>query len=195
MSRYITLAEAASYLDVSKATLRNWDRAGKLRAVRHPINRYRVYDFDDLRRLRPQLSLLENGPATVGDVEKPLDLRATKKLISRLHAIMRDEDGGSNIIERFDELTKILFTKLAAEQDDRGDAFLYHEEESDAQYVARLRKLHETYAKKNDKFVPAAFSKIKCTDSALRECGLALSAVSFGSAAFDVKGLAYEEIK
>src|SRR2546423_15369880 len=43
MPSLVTLAEAASYLGVSKATLRNWDREGKLKAHRHPLNRYRVY--------------------------------------------------------------------------------------------------------------------------------------------------------
>ena len=51
MSTFVTLAEAASYLGVSKATLRNWDKAGKLRAVRHPINKYRVYALNDLQQI------------------------------------------------------------------------------------------------------------------------------------------------
>ena len=42
---FVTLQEAASYLGVSKATLRNWDKAGKLRATRHPVNDYRVYSL------------------------------------------------------------------------------------------------------------------------------------------------------
>ena len=33
MSDYVTLAEASSYLGVSKATLRNWDKTGKLKAL------------------------------------------------------------------------------------------------------------------------------------------------------------------
>ena len=44
MPTLITLTEAATFLGVSKATLRNWDNDGKLVAVRNPINGYRQYD-------------------------------------------------------------------------------------------------------------------------------------------------------
>jgi len=48
---YITVRQAALMLGVSAATLRNWDRAGKLKAKRHPINGYRLYSVEDLQRL------------------------------------------------------------------------------------------------------------------------------------------------
>lgn len=41
--RYLTIKEAAKILGVSPLTLRNWDKKGKLKAVRHPINNYRLY--------------------------------------------------------------------------------------------------------------------------------------------------------
>jgi predicted site-specific integrase-resolvase len=44
----VRVGEAASILGVSAKTLRNWDRTGKLKARRHPINRYRVYLRDEL---------------------------------------------------------------------------------------------------------------------------------------------------
>ena len=39
----LTIKAAAEVLSVSKATLRRWDKAGKLRAKRHPMNGYRLY--------------------------------------------------------------------------------------------------------------------------------------------------------
>ena len=45
---YLTVGEAADFLGVSKDTLRRWDRAGKLKARRHPISRYRLYTRDEL---------------------------------------------------------------------------------------------------------------------------------------------------
>jgi len=48
---YLTVAEAAELLGVSASTLRNWDRAGKLKASRHPMNGYRLYESADLLRL------------------------------------------------------------------------------------------------------------------------------------------------
>ena len=41
--KYYTINQAAKILGVTPLTLRNWDRRGKLKAYRHPINNYRVY--------------------------------------------------------------------------------------------------------------------------------------------------------
>jgi excisionase family DNA binding protein len=48
---YLTVSEAAAYLGVSASTLRNWDRAGKLKPRRHPMNKYRLYHKDDLVKI------------------------------------------------------------------------------------------------------------------------------------------------
>src|SRR6185503_19532347 len=47
-SQYRTVGEAAEFLGVSSATLRNWDRTGKLKPRRHPQNGYRIYLHEDL---------------------------------------------------------------------------------------------------------------------------------------------------
>ena len=72
---FVTLNEAASYLGVSKATLRNWDKSGKLRAVRHPVNGYRVYALPHLQAIQSQLSL-EIFPAPEPTLQT-MDVRAT----------------------------------------------------------------------------------------------------------------------
>ena len=51
MNNYLSVSGAASFLGVSASTIRNWDRAGKLKAVRHPINNYRLYDRRQLQDL------------------------------------------------------------------------------------------------------------------------------------------------
>jgi len=48
---YLRISEAAEYLGVSPNTLRNWDRAGKVVAHRHPVNRYRLFRRQDLDAL------------------------------------------------------------------------------------------------------------------------------------------------
>ncbi len=48
---YITIKQAAKILGVSPLTLRNWDKNGKLKAHRHPMNNYRVYKIDDLEKV------------------------------------------------------------------------------------------------------------------------------------------------
>lgn len=48
---YLTVAQAAEYLGVSASTLRNWDRTGKLKARRHPLNGYRLYRREDMDQI------------------------------------------------------------------------------------------------------------------------------------------------
>lgn len=47
----MTITEAAEFLGVSASTLRNWDRPGKLKAARNPMNGYRLYRREDIQAL------------------------------------------------------------------------------------------------------------------------------------------------
>jgi len=53
--RLISIKEASSMLGVSKLTLRNWDKDGKLSAFRNPINNYRVYQLEDIEKIINQI--------------------------------------------------------------------------------------------------------------------------------------------
>lgn len=55
LSDYLTVGEAAEKLGVSPSTLRNWDRLGKLKARRHPMNGYRLYKYTELVALKAQI--------------------------------------------------------------------------------------------------------------------------------------------
>ena len=55
LENYLTVKDAAAFLGISPSTLRNWDRKGKLKARRHPINGYRLYERRDLQRLLDSL--------------------------------------------------------------------------------------------------------------------------------------------
>ncbi len=48
LSEYLSISEAAKFIGVTPLTLRNWDKAGKLKAIRNPINGYRMYDKGEL---------------------------------------------------------------------------------------------------------------------------------------------------
>ena len=65
MNSLLTVSGAAALLGVSTSTIRNWDRAGKLKAIRHPINNYRLYERQQLQALLDRLtqnnSLLERS--------------------------------------------------------------------------------------------------------------------------------------
>ena len=54
-SEYLTVGGAAATLGVSRSTLRNWDKAGKLKAHRHPMNGYRIYRRSELEALLQEL--------------------------------------------------------------------------------------------------------------------------------------------
>ena len=51
LSEYLRISEAAEYLGVSPNTLRNWVNAGKVAAIRHPVNGYRLFKLEDLDAL------------------------------------------------------------------------------------------------------------------------------------------------
>ena len=59
LSQYLTVSEAAENLGVSPSTLRNWDRVGKFKARRHPLNSYRLYLREDLKKLLDKVNQKE----------------------------------------------------------------------------------------------------------------------------------------
>ena len=61
---YVQIKEAAALLGVAENTLRNWERSGKLRVYRHPINNYRLYKRADIAAL---LAAIDTPPALVPD--------------------------------------------------------------------------------------------------------------------------------
>ena len=69
-SKFYTVKQAASVLGISISTLRNWDRLGKVKAYRHPVNQYRLYSPAELDVLHRSISGREtdssNGRAEPG---------------------------------------------------------------------------------------------------------------------------------
>lgn len=57
MDKYLTISEAAEILNVSPETLRRWDRGGKFKSSRHPINNYRVYSHEQVDDFVEELQL------------------------------------------------------------------------------------------------------------------------------------------
>ncbi len=56
--KYLKIKEVAELFGVTPLTLRNWDKAGKLKAYRHPINNYRLYKPEEIEIL---LRKIESG--------------------------------------------------------------------------------------------------------------------------------------
>ncbi len=60
-NKLYTVAQVADLLSVSKQTVRNWDKNGKLKAIRHPINDYRMYPENQVLALDKEGLLSEKN--------------------------------------------------------------------------------------------------------------------------------------
>ena len=56
ISDFLRVAEAAEYLGVSANTIRNWENAGKIVALRNPMNDHRLFRRSDLDSLLKKFS-------------------------------------------------------------------------------------------------------------------------------------------
>ena len=70
LKSFLSLSEVADMLSVSKETLRRWDKNGKLKPIRHPMNGYRVYPVEALKQFE-SLGFLFEGKRSSEKV-KPL---------------------------------------------------------------------------------------------------------------------------
>jgi len=61
LNHYMTIKEAASFLGVSPMTLRRWDNEKKLRAIRHPMNNYRLYERKQLEKILKEVEIGKKG--------------------------------------------------------------------------------------------------------------------------------------
>ena len=76
-NNFINIKDVASILGVSKATLRNWDKSGKLKAYRHPFNNYRVYKIEDIDKV---IEMIESNIITVREKKEELRKIAVQHL-------------------------------------------------------------------------------------------------------------------
>lgn len=61
LNHYMTVKEAARFLGVSPMTLRRWDNEDKLKAIRHPMNNYRLYQRKRLERILKEIAAGKKG--------------------------------------------------------------------------------------------------------------------------------------
>ncbi|MEH2014901.1 N-6 DNA methylase [Nostoc sp.] len=122
------------------------------------------------------------------------DLRSIRLLVSRLHDIFRDNDSQSNIISRFDEITKLVFAKIVSDKTYNSGASTPFSPSDLPINPCVVRKYYQHLSHQHSNLIPKRFSELDCSDSAIMKCVLALQSFNFTSTQFDVKGLAYEEI-
>lgn len=56
--KLLTIRQTAKELDISPDTLRRWDKAGKFRSTRHPMNNYRMYSAKAIEKLKNELYVI-----------------------------------------------------------------------------------------------------------------------------------------
>jgi type I restriction-modification system DNA methylase subunit len=118
-----------------------------------------------------------------------------KRALARVHRLIRDLDGNSSIIERFDETTKLIFLKLLDEQGVLSEGGIARAANEDrAQHAQRMRTTFVSLAKNFRHLIPKKFSTLNLSDSALADACDALAKVVLKGSSQDVKGLAYEEM-
>ena len=57
MEKYLSISQAAEILNISPETLRRWDKSGRFKSSRHPINNYRVYSEERVLSLVEEMQL------------------------------------------------------------------------------------------------------------------------------------------
>lgn len=192
MSQFVSLAEAAEYLGVSKGTLRNWDKSGKLTATRNPANDYRQYDMDQLIKFKSQYVKSEEQI----EHEEPIaqhhesDSKEIKSVIGRLHRILRDSYTTSDIMERFDEMSKLIFVSMM--RNSSNPSFL-NESLSDEERANIVKREYVKLITQTG-IEAKGFDEIKLDSRTICECIDTLANFRLSNALADVKGLAYEEI-
>lgn len=191
MSQFVSLSEAADYLEVSKGTLRNWDRSGKLIAKRNPANGYRQYDTDDLLALKASAAFSEYEIEHTPTKAVKKDAKEIKAIVSKLHNILRDSDASSDIMERFDEISKVLFLSLLDASSSRLDIDNYSNED---EYADRIKLRYKEMIEAYGIDARGPFDSINLSSQAIVKCMEILSNAEIGEMQADIKGLAYEEV-
>ena len=189
-------------LGVTAATLRNWDREGKLVAKRNPANNYRYYEIADIYNVRGQLNLFSptNNDAKAyhsAPEGKKLNAGELRRLVRQLHRCLRDIEGNSNLIERFDELTKVIYLRLAeaAHAESQGHINMLNQSKSlSRDFLSMIRSSYTSSQEQLGFSRSSRFSQIQVCDEALRKMVNILNAYDLSSVALDLKGLCYEEV-
>ena len=116
-NKSLNVGEVAELLGVTKTTLRNWDKSGKLVPKRNSDNGYRQYSIDDVKSILEESGVqylpFTNMEASQGRGD--MDIKQIRSLIRRMSAAFRNSSGGG-LMERFEEITKLIYIKLNDEK-------------------------------------------------------------------------------
>ena len=134
--------------------------------------------------------------STASDVPAaPSDLRP---LVRALNRILRDCEGNSSLVERFDEITKIIYCKTLDERDSRlgiaEGAFIIRRSDTERSIATRVREKFQSLVENCPDLFPQRFSQFRMGDAAISELAKELAEHKLAQVSEDLKGLLYEEI-
>ncbi|MEK7554919.1 MAG: N-6 DNA methylase [Patescibacteria group bacterium] len=193
----LTVSAAASVFGVTSTTIRNWDKSGKLVSHRHPKNDYRLYSFSDLAKIVPA----NQRPLFVEDKEiEPAkkntnsyaSVKDFRSLVRQMSKAFRDSQGG-NLMDRFEEISKILYTKM---QDERtgGRAFAVSNSADDEAIYDRISKSYQRAMQT----IPPSFrghdEGLSKDKRAVVQITKLLNGLELTKMPADIKGTAFEEL-
>ena len=216
--QYLSIKEAAELLGVTPTTLRNWDKSGKLVAHRDPVNNYRLYSVEDVTRFlqerratysigtpadpsgaikASQLPLFASAPHSVFP-KGILDTRALRLLVRQMNRAFRDSMGGG-LLERFEEISKLLYCKLYDER--KGQSFpdykpRFHRkpgETLEETYKRVARLYQEAISLLPDILVNGRYGLSDDKKAVIRIAEI-LQDINLSDIPADVKGTVYEEL-
>ena len=212
---YLTIKDAAELLGVTPTTLRNWDKSKKLIAHRNPINGYRLYAVEDVTKiLRDRgendqtynLDVFSDQtdaqtflfPDIFSQSDSKQDTRTLRLLVRQMSKAFRDSMGGG-LLERFEEISKVLYCKLYDEQQYRTNnnytkQFYFSSDVPLSKTYQRIATLYEEAIS----LLPNAFTnsqrKLSDDQKAIVRIVELLHPVNLNDIPADIKGTVYEEL-
>ena len=121
-----------------------------------------------------------------------------RSLVRALNRILRDYEGNSSLIERFDELTKLIYCKIHDENEAATavceSTFHIKPGDTDQAVASRIRGHFLRLVENRPDLFPERFSHLRLSDSTIRKLVEELYRHRLASLSEDFKGLLYEEI-
>lgn len=189
----LTVGEVAELLGVTTTTLRNWDKSGKLTPQRDPENKYRLYAMQDVKNILEdnKIMYIPFKEVEVEKKQKVLSIKDIRFLIRRMSAAFRNSSGGG-LMERFEEITKLLFTKLYDEKIAESNTSIFLN--NNTRNYENLNELYVKAISQFDQLLLNGRGSLGDDKMAIENIANILSEVNLSNAKTDLKGTAYEEL-
>ena len=123
------------------------------------------------------------------------NFRSLGRTLSR---ILRDYEGNSSLVERFDEITKIIYCKALDERDSahgrEAEAFIIRRGDTESSIATRIRDKLQSLVEQRPDLFPKRFSQFRMGDTAISELAKTIAGQQLAQVSEDLKGLFYEDI-